>query len=166
MHRTLHTYGWKCLSNWIEFILSLHKVDVLWWRFICIIFFMKCLSDRRKWLIEQVLEWNSSRFGLFELTIPDEVKNTVIWHTFRNVSSVGSCGFSFRTKIGNSRQSASECQARTKLLKLRKYWKKSFASKNHPSLANVLGFTSIIQTEVCFSITKWIFQYYSNFIRA
>uniref|UniRef100_A0A5K4F2G2 Afadin n=1 Tax=Schistosoma mansoni TaxID=6183 RepID=A0A5K4F2G2_SCHMA len=33
---------------------------------------MGYLSDRRKRLIEQVLEWNSSRLDLFELTIPDE----------------------------------------------------------------------------------------------
>ncbi|CAH8651047.1 unnamed protein product [Schistosoma rodhaini] len=33
---------------------------------------MGYLSDRRKKLVEQVLEWNSSRLDLFELTIPDE----------------------------------------------------------------------------------------------
>ncbi|KAK4475561.1 hypothetical protein MN116_000840, partial [Schistosoma mekongi] len=33
---------------------------------------MRCSNDRREKLVEQILEWNSNRLDLFELSIPDE----------------------------------------------------------------------------------------------
>ncbi|VDQ09007.1 unnamed protein product [Trichobilharzia regenti] len=41
-------------------------------------------AERRERLIGQILEWNSSRLDLFELSIPDEVK-TEIWEAFLEI---------------------------------------------------------------------------------